>query len=176
MASEKMGKFCLNARKRKNVSLEKYSLKISVCDRNNGKTREARKVESLEEYSKKLEKELSKYSLTCECDNFAGGFNDGYAMKMAHVAAAMDLLDPILHWMVADVKEQELARAYQGQIDLRGWTEEDSTQWLVMTKEKARCGTLIKEAQGGLLAFEGRNRGLFCGMKIWQTLRGLGWA
>ena len=140
------------------------------------KIRKARKTVNLDHYHMSLEEELIKYNLNCRCDNFAGGSDDGGAMRMAHVALTKDLMDPLKRWIMADEMDRKLAEAYQIQVDLRGWASVDSAQWEKVKKDKARYDSQVREAWEGLLAFENLNKGLFCDMKIGQTLWRLGWA
>ena len=125
---------------------------------------------SLEEYSKKREKELIKYKLSCSCDNLAGGIiDDQGAMNIAHVALTLDFLDSMAKWKKIDEAEQKLVVHFQAQTNHRGWAVFDFVRWEKVKNDKAFFGKMVNEAREELLAFEALNGGLFCDMTTGKT-------
>ena len=131
---------------------------------------------SLEDYYVNVEKELIKSNLNCRCDNYAGGWDDGGAMRLAHMAAVGDLLDPFKCWVMAAEMDRKLAGAYQDQVDLRGWARVDFAQWENVKKDKAGYDSQVRVQLGNLLAFEDLNEGRYCDMRIGEAMKRFGWA
>ena len=125
---------------------------------------------SLEDYSKKREDELTKYNLSCSCDDLAGGIiDDQGAMHNAHVALVLDFLESLAKWVGRDDAERKMVMHWHAQTNHRGWAVFDSVQWEEAENDKAFFGKMFNEARKELLAFEALNKGLFCDMTTGQT-------